>query len=90
MNKLQMHPPLRDGAPARFEVKVQRLARPPAPWVWEIYEEGRTEACRRSSRLYRSAEDAWAVGTAMLNRLGKPSDWHLTEGGHGPADPGMS
>ncbi len=80
MNKLQMYPPLRDGAPPRYSVRVQRVARPPTPWAWEICEEGQEDPCHRSSRLYRSAEDACAVADAMLKRLGKPDDWHPREG----------
>jgi hypothetical protein len=71
VNKLQMDPPLGAGAPSRFFVKAQRVARPPMPWAWAIYEEGRTHPFQCSRRLYRSAEDAWAVGHAMLDRLPK-------------------
>ena len=71
MNKLQMDPPLGGGASARYFVKAQRVARPPTPWTWAIYEEARREPVWCSTRLYRSAEDAWAVGHAMLDRLPK-------------------
>jgi len=71
MSKLQMDPPLGAGAPSRLFVKAQRVARPPSPWTWVIYEEGRPHPFRCSRRLYRSAEDAWAVGHAMLDRLPK-------------------
>ena len=71
MNKLQMDPPLGGGARPRFFVRAQRVARPPTPWTWAICEEGRAEPLRCSARLYRSAEDAWAVGHAMLDRLPK-------------------
>ena len=57
--------------PRRFSVMVQRLARPPMPWTWAIYEDGATDPRRCSSRFYRSAEEAWAVGRAMLDRLGE-------------------
>ena len=72
MSKLHMDPPLGSGAPPRFFVRAQRVARPPTPWAWAIYEEARPEPVRCSTRLYRSAEDAWAVGHAMLDRLPKP------------------
>lgn len=55
--------------PRRFSVTVRRLARPPTPWTWAIHEDDATEPCHRSSRFYSSAEDAWAVGRAMLIRL---------------------
>ena len=75
MNKPRMERPLGGGGgggpPPRF-VKVQRRARPPAPWAWAIHEEGRDEPLRRSTRSYRRAEDAWAVGPAVLGRLPKP------------------
>ena len=69
MNKLQLDPPLGGGAPPHFVVRVERRARPPAPWAWAICEEGRIAPLRRSTRLYRSAEDAWMVGKAVLERL---------------------
>ncbi len=56
----------------RFSVTVQRLARSPMPWTWAIHEDDATDPCHRSSRLYRSAEEAWAVGRAMLTRMTGP------------------
>ena len=73
MNKLQMAPALADGAAPRFFVRVRRRPRPREPWTWEIYEEGRAEPCRRSTRFYRSADEAWTVGRTMLARAGKPA-----------------
>jgi hypothetical protein len=69
MSKLQMRPPLGAAAPVRLVVRAQRVARPPRPWAWAIHEEGETEPLRRSTRLYRCADDAWAVGRAVLERL---------------------
>ena len=65
--------------PRRFSVSVQRLARPPMPWTWAIYEDDATEPHHRSSRFYRSAEEAWAVGRAMLPLLTDPN--HRTRAG---------
>ena len=59
--------------PPRFSVVVQHLARPPMPWTWAIHEDDATEPCHRSSRFYRSAEEAWAVGRAMLARMTDPN-----------------
>jgi hypothetical protein len=73
MNKLQMDPPLGPGAPPSFVVKVQHVAQPRSLWTWAIFEEASPEPVRRSTRFYRSAEDAWAVGHAMLERLPKPA-----------------
>jgi hypothetical protein len=71
MHTLQSDPPL-GGAPMReFFVKAERIGRPPSPWIWAIYEMNRPDALHRSSRSYRSAEDAWAVGCEMLARLGR-------------------
>ena len=69
MSKLQMDLALGGGIAPRHVVKVQRQARSPAPWA--IHEEGRAEPIRCSTRLYRCAEDAWAVGRALLSRLPK-------------------
>jgi hypothetical protein len=68
-----MAPPLRDGAVPRFFVRVHRPARPPLPWTWAIHEEGRARPCRRSIRAYRSADEAWAAGRAVLDRVGRPA-----------------
>ena len=65
-------------SPRRFPVMVRRLARPPMPWTWAIYEDDATEPCYRSSRFYRSAEEAWAVGRAMLTRITSPNCRTLT------------
>jgi hypothetical protein len=43
----------------------------PRPWIWAIYESNRPDALHRSSRSYRSAEDAWTVGNKMLVLLGR-------------------
>ncbi len=53
----------------RPSVTVQRLARPPMPWTWAIYEDDVADPFHRSNRFYRSAEEAWAVGRAMLTRM---------------------
>ena len=66
-----MDPPLGGGIAPRHVVKVQRQARWPTPWAWAILEEGRAEPIRCSAHLYRRAEDAWAVGRALLSRLPK-------------------
>jgi hypothetical protein len=39
--------------------------------MWAIYKEGWAEACHCSSLSYRSAEEAWAVGRAMLHHWKK-------------------
>ena len=67
--------------PLRFSVTVHRLARPPMPWTWAIHEDDAAEPLHRSSRFYRSAEEAWAVGRAMLTRLTGPSLRTRAEGG---------
>ena len=64
----------------RFSVTVQRLAWPPMPWTWAIHEDDATEPCHRSSRFYRSAEEAWAVGRTMLTRMTGPIHGTRAEG----------
>ena len=71
MNKLQMDPSFGGGTAPRLVVSAARVARPPTPWTWMIHEEGCPEPVRSSTRLYRSAEDAWTVGKAVLERLPK-------------------
>ena len=75
-----MAPPLRKGAAPRFLVRVHRPARPPLPWAWAIHQEGRARPCRRATRFYRSADEAWAVGNALLNRVGGPTRMVVPEG----------
>src|SRR5215210_5692745 len=72
-------------SPRRFSVTVQRLARPPLPWTWAIHEDDAAEPCHRSSRFYSSAEEAWAVGRAMLIRLTDPNHRTRVEGNRSEA-----
>jgi hypothetical protein len=72
MSERHKHRPAGSGAPPLLLVKVQRLAKPPMPWTWAIHKEGAAEAHRRSIRFYRSAEEAWAAGRAVADRMGKP------------------
>ena len=71
--------------PRRFSVTVQCLARPLTPWPWAIHKDDAAEPCHRSSRFYRSAQEAWAVGRAMLPRLTDPSHRRRAEGNRGEA-----
>jgi hypothetical protein len=73
MNKLQLDPPLGAWAAPRYVVRVQRQSRSRTPWSWAICEEGKAEPCRQSTRLYCSADEAWVVGRAVLERLGPPT-----------------
>ncbi len=73
ISRRQMAPPPADGLVPRFFVRVHRQPRPRTPWMWAIYEKGRAEPCRRSTRFYRSADEAWTVGRTMLARAGKPA-----------------
>ena len=66
--------------PRRFSVTVLRLARPPMPWTWAIHEDDAAEPYHRSNRFYRSAEEAWAVGRAMLTRMTDPAHRTRAEG----------
>ncbi len=71
--------------PRRFSVTVQRLARPPTPWTWAIHEDDAAAPLHRSSRFYRSAEEAWTIGRAMLTRLTGPAHRTRAEGNQGEA-----
>jgi hypothetical protein len=66
MNKPRMNSIRKDGATPALVVNVQRQARLPTPWTWAIHKDGQSEPLRRSTRLYRSAEDAWTARRAVL------------------------
>ena len=70
-SKLKMEPPLAGGAKGTLYVKVYRQGRPPKPWIWAIYEDGRLYARKIATQSYSSAEEAWEVGCAMLLRSGR-------------------
>ena len=53
-------------------VLVRRGARPPAPWTWEIRQDGHSNAMQSAVRGYRSAEEAWEAGRAALARWLRP------------------
>ena len=74
--------------PRRFSVVVQHLARPPMPWTWAIHEDDAADPLHRSSRFYRSAEEAWAVGRAMLTRMTGPNHGARAGGSQGGASEG--
>jgi hypothetical protein len=57
-----------------FTLKVERTARPPLSWTWEIARGAGKGGARRSPRAYRSAEDAWAAGRAVLAGLRRRYD----------------
>ena len=76
--------------PRRFSVTVQRLARSPMPWTWAIHEDDAADPFRRSGRFYRSAEEAWAVGRAMLTRMTGPNRGTRAGGSEGVASEGDS
>lgn len=71
MSLLQSDPPVGGGHSHEFIVRAERAGRMPRPWIWAIYKSNRPEALHRSSRSYRSAEEAWTVGNKMLVLLGR-------------------
>ena len=71
MNSLQNDSFVGGGHSHEFIVKAERTGQMPKPWVWAIYEGNRPDALHRSSRSYRSAEEAWTVGNRMLVLLGR-------------------
>ncbi len=62
------------GSDQGFTLKVERTARPPLPWTWEIVSESGKVGAQRSVRAYPSAEDAWAAGRAVLADLRRRDD----------------
>ena len=62
------------GTGESFTLKVERSAKPPLPWTWEIVGEGGYIGAQRSLRGYRSAEEAYAAGRAALATLGRGGD----------------
>ncbi len=53
----------------KLEVKVQHLARPPAPWIWSIHVEGQPNHLYIAKSRYRSAQEAWEAGRKALSVL---------------------
>jgi len=56
---------------AKAHLRVERTAAPPLPWIWLIHRDGEAVPARRALRSYRSAEEAWDAGRAVLARLGR-------------------
>ena len=56
------------GGRAEYFVRAERLGRPPLPWSWSIYKVGDGIPYERGERFYRSAEEAWEAGNAILRR----------------------
>jgi hypothetical protein len=74
MNRPPSDPAAR-GLPVHgLHLRVERSAPPPLPWIWVIHREGDAPPVRRALRAYRSAEEAWEAGRAVLARLGGPGD----------------
>jgi len=69
MNNRQMKPSVMADLRPTYVVRVQRSNRPRLPWVWEIYQNGRSTPYQRTLRGYRSAEEAWEAGRAAVARL---------------------
>jgi hypothetical protein len=55
------------------EVKVHYVDRPPTPWSWAIYVEGRPVPAYTSADRFRSAEEAWEAGRKILMQQGQRS-----------------
>ena len=67
MSKVRDKSPVAGDA-AEFTVRAERLGRPPLPWTWSIYKAGDGIAYERGELFYRSAEDAWMAGNAVLQQ----------------------
>jgi hypothetical protein len=62
------------GTGESFTLKVERSAKMPMPWRWEIISDGGKVGAQRSLRGYRSAEEAYAAGRAALADLAQGDD----------------
>jgi hypothetical protein len=62
------------GTGESFTLKVERAAKQPLPWTWEIVSDGGLAGAQRSLRGYRSAEEAYAAGQVALADLGHGRD----------------
>lgn len=71
MSLLQSDPSVGGAHSKELTVRAERTERLPRPWIWAIYEGNRPDASHRSSRNYRSAEEAWTIGNKMLVLLGR-------------------
>ena len=49
-------------------VRAERVGQQPAPWVWVIYSAGGLATWQRATQGYRSAEEAWTAGSAVLRQ----------------------
>jgi hypothetical protein len=56
---------------------------------WAIHKDGQSEPLRRSTRLYRSAEDAWTAGRAVLGSLPRFFDRPVVTPADQNANPNM-
>ncbi len=65
-----------DGSGHRVEVHIRN--RPPTPWRWEIYCDGRASVVEYSKTSYRSQPQCAEAGAdalaRLLDRLGKKND----------------
>ncbi len=69
MSNTLIHPNGAVASRPSCELKVQHMARPPAPWGWAVHVEGRPAPAYASALRFRSAEEAWEAGRAALSRI---------------------
>ena len=63
--------PLAGGYKAKPVVKARQQTLPPRCWRWEIQFDDEPHARAASECVYRSANDAWEAGRAVLARSAK-------------------
>ena len=54
---------------ATYRVEIQRRAKPPKPWKWEIYRQGQRRLVKRSGMSYASRRHAEHDGDRALERI---------------------
>jgi hypothetical protein len=53
-------------------VRAERLGPQPLPWTWAIYKADVGVPYMQGNQFYRSADEAWAAGTAILHPADRP------------------
>jgi len=58
---------------ATYRIKIERRAKPPKCWKWEIYRQGQRRLVKRSGMSYASRRHAEHDGNRALERIRRGS-----------------